>query len=104
MARNSTTRTGWILLGSSFLIAVAPILLAFIMIPLTCGGFSGANEGNCGAAALPWFLFFTVPAGFISAIAGIVTLTIGYSKKPTVAPQTAPIVQSEPTNDEASPQ
>jgi membrane glycosyltransferase len=104
MARNSTTRTGWILLGSSFLIAVAPIVLALVLIPLTCGGFSGANEGNCGAAALPWFLFFTVPAGFISAIAGIVTLAIGYSKKPTVAPQAATAVQSEPTNEEAPPQ
>jgi len=72
-----TIRTGWIMLIASIPVAVSPILLALVLIPLTCGGFSGANEGNCGAAALPWFLFMSVPFGILLAIAGAIVLAVG---------------------------
>lgn len=76
-------KSGKIFLISSPLIALSPILLSLILIPLTCGGFSGANEGNCGAAALPWFMFFSIPASILIAIGGAVVMSIASARKAT---------------------
>ncbi len=69
------------MLIASIPVALSPILLALILVPVTCGGFSGANEGNCGAAALPWFLFFSIPCGILLAIVGAIVLAVGASQK-----------------------
>ncbi|NBU31650.1 MAG: hypothetical protein EBS36_00545 [Actinobacteria bacterium] len=66
---------------SSPFIVLSPVLLALIMIPLTCGGYSSANESNCGAAALPWFLFFSIPAGIFAAIIGAIMMWVASARK-----------------------
>lgn len=81
MDPKSTLRTGWILLISAVVVAVSPILLALVLIPLTCGGFSGANEGNCAAGALPWFLFLSIPFGILLALIGAIVLAVGTRQK-----------------------
>ena len=97
MAKNEKVRTGWILLGASVLVATAPVLLALVLIPLQCGGYSDANEGNCGPAALPWLLILSVPAGIVTAIVGIVTLIIGLSQQPSdVQTSVTSVVNPEP--------
>ena len=90
-----------ILLGISFLIATAPVLLAIVLVPLQCGGYSNANEGNCGPAALPWLLFLSVPIGIITAIVGLITLITGLSKPPTAASTSAPPISKPSTEDQA---
>lgn len=103
MAKNQKVRTGWILLAASLLVALAPVLLALVLIPLQCGGYSGANEGNCGPAALPWLMFLSVPAGIVTAIVGLVTLLIGFSKPPTAKQASrSPIVNTELDETKAS--
>ncbi len=63
------------LLASPF-IALSPAIMALILTPFCPGGISGANEGNCAAAALPWFLFATVPLGILVAIAGFIAIIV----------------------------
>lgn len=90
------------LLGISVLIATAPVLLAIVLVPLQCGGYSNANEGNCGPAALPWLLFLSVPIGIVTAIVGLITLITGLSQQPTAASTVAPPI-SNPTIEGQTP-
>jgi hypothetical protein len=59
-------------------IAIAPIVLG-LLGSITCP--QPANEGNCAAAAAPWFLFFTLPFGFILGIISIVLYFIEARKR-----------------------
>jgi hypothetical protein len=70
--------TGLIMLGLSPLVAFGPFIIGGIGAQLFCeGGLSGANEANCGFAALPWIAVMTLPAGILLAIAGIVVMIVG---------------------------
>jgi len=40
-----------------------------------------ANEGNCAWAALPWFMFFTIPAAALIFIAGVVVLIVSLVRR-----------------------
>jgi hypothetical protein len=55
------------------LIAVSPILMAFIT-SIFQGG-SMWDEGS-GTGAYVWFMFLTLPAGFILALIGLVMLIV----------------------------
>lgn len=70
--KQQKNRTGMLLVAVGVIVALSPILLALVLIPLQCGGYSNANEGNCGAAALPWFMFFSIPAGVVLVLIGII--------------------------------
>lgn len=59
-------------------IAFSPIVIG-LLGSLACP--QPANEGNCAAAAAPWFIFFTFPAGFILGIISIVIYFIEARKR-----------------------
>ena len=74
--------TGLIVLGLSPLVAFSPFILGGIGAQLFCnGGLSGADESNCGFAALPWAMLMTIPAGFLLAISGIIILIVAAGRK-----------------------
>lgn len=60
---------GW----AGLLVGLFPIPIA-MTAPIVCG--PDANEGNCGVAAAPWLLFFTVPFGIVIGIVGIALWTV----------------------------
>ena len=64
------------MLLASPIVALSPALMALVMTPFCPGGFSGANEGNCAAAALPWLLIATIPLGILLAIAGFIAIIV----------------------------
>lgn len=73
---------GLIMLGLSPLVVFSPFILAGIGAQLFCeGGSAGANEANCGWAALPWAMIMTIPSGIVLAIAGIVVMIVGAARK-----------------------
>jgi len=75
-------KTGAIMLGLSPVIAFSPFIIGGIGAQLFCnGGLSGADESNCGFAALPWAMLMTIPAGFLLAISGIVILIVAAVRK-----------------------
>lgn len=61
------------------LFAVSPFIAGAFLSVVFCG--PDANEGNCGPAALPWFMFFTIPAGALMFIVGLVILLVSLAKK-----------------------
>lgn len=63
-------KVGRLIAAAGAVVAVLPAVLAIVLTPLLCG--PGANEGNCGVAALPWLLFFSVPLGGLLVLAGLV--------------------------------
>lgn len=71
---NAGCWVGWI----GLLIGIAPILIGSIG-SIACG--PSANEGNCAAAAAPWLLFLSIPAGIVTGVIGIVMYTVAKTKK-----------------------
>lgn len=61
------------------LLAVSPFLAGALLSLAFCG--PDANEGNCGWAALPWFMFLTIPLGALMFIAGVVIVIVSLVKK-----------------------
>jgi len=75
-------KTGAIMLGLSPVVAFSPLIIAAIGAQLTCnGGISGADESNCGFAALPWAMIATIPAGIMLAIAGVIAIIVGLARR-----------------------
>jgi hypothetical protein len=64
------------------LLAILPLLLGMTLARLFCG--PDANEANCGWGVLPWFTFYTAPAGFVLFVTGSVVLIISLVKKVAV--------------------
>ena len=60
-------------------LAVLPLLAGLTLARLFCG--PDANEADCGWAVLPWFTFYTAPAGFVMFVTGFVVLIISLVKK-----------------------
>lgn len=77
------TRIGLGLVIASPLIALSPILIALVMVQIDCP--NGANEGNCSWAALPWFLFFSIPFSVLLGSIGAVVMFMGLARKSKVA-------------------
>ena len=76
-----TRKTGIILTLLAPIFAISPFLIALVMVRTCPGGAANANEGNCGWAALPWFMFATIPIGAVIFVVGIVMLVVGSNKK-----------------------
>lgn len=73
---------GCVITLSGLVFAFFPIIIAVVMVPLTCGG--NANESNCGAAAAPWLLFMTIPIGILIMIAGAIAQVFSKPRKVNV--------------------
>jgi len=74
-----SVKTGALAMLLAPLLAVAPFLIGAAGAAVFCG--PGANEANCGFGVLPWFMFFTIPAGALMFIVGLVTLIVSLAKK-----------------------
>jgi uncharacterized membrane protein YhaH (DUF805 family) len=80
--RKTLAWVGFSLVIVSPLVAFSPFILAGIGAQLFCeGGLAGANEGNCGWAALPWFMLVSIPTAGLLAIVGLVLGLIGLTQK-----------------------
>ena len=71
--------TGLLIIALSPIFAVSPFLIALPLATLLCG--PDANEANCGWAALPWYMFFTIPAAILMFVVGVVILVVALVKK-----------------------
>ncbi len=71
---NAGCWVGWI----GLFIGIAPIVFGLIG-SIACG--PSANESNCAAAAAPWLLFFSIPAGIVTGVVGIVIYIVAKTKK-----------------------
>ncbi|NBO35052.1 MAG: hypothetical protein EBU89_03840 [Actinobacteria bacterium] len=76
-----SAKTGALAMLLSPLLAVSPFLAGALLSLAFCG--PDANEGNCGWAALPWFMFITIPAAALMFVTGFVVLVISLFKKST---------------------
>ena len=74
-----TAKNGLLIMALSPLFAVSPYIFGALLSLAFCG--PDANEGNCAWAALPWFMFFTIPIAAVMFIVGLVTLIISLAKK-----------------------
>jgi hypothetical protein len=70
--------TGLLIIALSPIFAVSPFLIALPLATLLCG--PDANEANCGWAALPWFMYFTIPAALVMLLTGVIITVIGIFK------------------------
>ena len=70
--------TGLVITGLSPIFAVSPFVIAYPLATLFC--VPDANEANCGWAALPWFMFFTIPAAVVMLFVGLIITVIGIVK------------------------
>jgi hypothetical protein len=78
------------------IIALAPAVLALVLVQFCPGGASSANESNCSAAALPWLLILSIPFGILLFIAGTILLIIAAARSSS-APKPEPF---EPPQDQ----
>lgn len=76
---NLSLKIGLILVLLSPIVAILPWLIALPLQFLLCE--QPANEGNCGPAALPWFMFFTIPIGALMLLSGTAISTFFVVKK-----------------------
>jgi hypothetical protein len=76
-----SVKNGLIAMLVAPVLAVLPLLAGLTLARLFCG--PDANEANCGWGVLPWFTFFTAPAGFVLFVTGFVVLIISLVKKVT---------------------
>ena len=74
-----TAKTGLLTILLAPLLAVSPFLAGALLSLAFCG--PDANEGSCGWAALPWFMFLTIPLGALMLIAGVVIVIVSLVKK-----------------------
>ena len=72
-------KTGFLVLALAPLFAASPYIFGAFLSLVFCG--PDANEGNCAWAALPWFMFFTVPAAAVMFIGGLIILIVSIVKK-----------------------
>lgn len=78
MTSKKPMNPGFTVMLVGFFVAISPIPLALILT-LISGAGNMFSEGEGGGAAL-WFLFFTIPIGFITFIVGIVIAAINAAK------------------------
>ena len=72
--------TAFMMVSLAPILAIAPYLIGLIGSALTPGC---TNEANCSWAALPWFMFATIPLGFVLVITGIVQFFVSLRFKVT---------------------
>lgn len=73
-SRNVGCLLGWF----GLLFGFSPIILAFLLVYTTCGGNS--SESSCGAVGAVFLLPFTLIAGLVIGIIGIVLYVNNRSK------------------------
>jgi hypothetical protein len=76
---NQGKKSIWSIKAGILTMLLAPLLAIspLVGIPLArvfCG--PDANESNCGFGVLPWFMYFTIPAGALLFIVGLVVFTV----------------------------
>ena len=74
-----SVKTGLIAMLVAPVLAVFPLVAGIALARLFCG--PDANEADCGWAVLPWFTFYTAPAGILLFVAGFIILLISLVKK-----------------------
>ena len=72
-------KTGLLAMALAPLFAISPYIFGALLSVAFCG--PDANEGNCAWAALPWFMFFTIPAAAVVFITGVVILIVSLVKR-----------------------
>lgn len=72
-------KTGLLAMALAPLFAISPYIFGALLSVAFCG--PDANEGNCAWAALPWFMFFTIPAAAVLFITGVVILIGSFVKR-----------------------
>ena len=95
MSRKKPMNPGFTVMIIGLLVAISPIPLAFTLALLSGSG-NMYSEGE-GAGAVLWFLFFTLPVGFITFVVGIVVAAI-YAGKKRGANQVEPQAPSLPND------
>jgi hypothetical protein len=74
-----SVKTGVIAMLLAPLFALSPFIVAWPLARVFCG--PDANEGNCAWAAMPWFMFFTIPAAAVLFLVGLVIFIVSLAKK-----------------------
>ena len=74
-----SVKTGLIAMLVAPVLAVLPLLAGLTLARVFCG--PDANEANCGWGVLPWFTYYTAPAGILLFVAGFIILLISLVKK-----------------------
>lgn len=74
-----SVKTGALAMLVSPLVAIAPYVAGAFLSVVFCG--PDANEGNCAWAAMPWFMFFTIPAAAVLFLVGLVIFIVSLAKK-----------------------
>ena len=72
-------RTGLLAIALAPLLAISPFIAGAFLSVIFCA--PDANEGNCKWAALPWFMFFTIPAAALVFFAGLVVLIVALVRR-----------------------
>ena len=72
-------KTGLLAMALAPLFAISPYIFGALLSVAFCG--PDANEGHCAWAALPWFMFFTIPAAAVVFITGVVILIVSLVKR-----------------------
>lgn len=78
-SRNIGCMLGWI----GLLVGFSPIILAFLLVYTTCGGNS--SESSCGAVGAVFLLPFTLIAGLVLGIVGIIKYSADRAKQEKLA-------------------
>jgi hypothetical protein len=79
--------TALIFISSTPILAVSPFLIGMLGSWVTPGC---TNEANCGWAALPWFMFFTIPGGVVFFILGLIRFLGSLGNRITKSTQVTP--------------
>ena len=74
-----SVKNGLIAMLVAPVLAVFPLVAGIALARLFCG--PDANEADCGWAVLPWFTFYTAPAGILLFVTGFIVLIISLVKK-----------------------
>lgn len=70
--------TALIFMSAAPILGVSPYLVGLVGAWFTPGC---TNEANCGWAALPWFMFFTIPAALAFFVFGLIRLLVAAGAK-----------------------
>lgn len=72
--------TALTVMSTSPILGVSPFLVGLVGSWLTPGC---TNEADCGWAALPWFMFFTIPASLVFFIIGLILFLVAFRHRLT---------------------
>lgn len=70
--------TALIFMSAAPILGISPYLVGLVGSWLTPGC---TNEANCGWAALPWFMFFTIPAALALFVFGLIRVLVALGNR-----------------------